>query len=331
MNQSDQIILDHLIRLLSEGSAAWLITVLTTIGSAPRPVGSLISVGEDASQTGSISGGCVEEDLIARLLHGEFDKLGVHIVEYGVDARDNEKWGLPCGGRLQLAIQKLTVTDLSWLNEAQSAVNKRLIVERTVQIHSGVCKLTEVSSFRILSNSSSSISHCFGPRHRLLLVGAGHLSACLSSLALAMDYDVVLTDSRKWALDQWRGPAVEKIHGLPDDVVRLRGHDEQCAVITLSHDPRIDDMALMEALESNAWYVGALGSQRTTKERLKRLSKLGLNRESLMKLHAPVGLSIGSKTAMEIAVAIMAELTNLRRDLPEATPHFDKLHGTKIA
>ena len=159
------------------------------------------------------------------------------------------------------------------------------------------------------------MTHCFGPRHRLLLVGAGQLAASLSALALAMDYDVMLADSREWALDQWQGPQVEKILGLPDDVVREHAADEHCAVITLSHDPRVDDMALMEALDSACWYVGALGSVRTTEKRLRRLSQLGLSPDALARLHAPVGISIGSKTAMEIAVSIMAELTQLRGEV----------------
>ena len=144
-------------------------------------------------------------------------------------------------------------------------------------------------------------------------MGAGQLAASLSTLALAMDYEVLLGDSREWALDQWQGPSVQKVLGLPDDVVRQYGDDEQCAIITLSHDPRVDDMALMEALETSAWYVGALGSVRTTAKRLERLRKLGLSDDALNRLHAPVGLAIGSKTAMEIAIAIMAQLTQLRR------------------
>ena len=129
-----------------------------------------------------------------------------------------------------------------------------------------------------------------------------------------MDYEVLLADSREWALDQWQGPEVAKLLGLPDDVVREHAADEHCAVITLSHDPRVDDMALMEALDSACWYVGALGSVRTTEKRIQRLTQLGLSSDALARLHAPVGLSIGSKTTMEIAVSIMAQLTQLRRE-----------------
>jgi xanthine dehydrogenase accessory factor len=268
----------------------------------------------DGSQIGSVSGGCVEEDLIEQLLAGAFHGPAVHFTEYGVSAEDNEKWGLPCGGRLELAIQQLDSKDTDWVTGARQAMVERRTVLRRVDCISGESVLSATDQFTTLEKNEECLAHCFGPRQRLLLVGAGQLAANLSTLALAMDYEVLLTDSREWALDQWQGPDIEKILGLPDDVVREYGSDELSAVITLSHDPRVDDMALMEALESAAWYVGALGSVRTTEKRIARLLKLGIEENALARLHAPVGLSIGSKTTMEIAVSIMAQLTQLRRD-----------------
>ena len=314
MNSTDQNILNCLLASLNQGEKPWLVTVVATIGSSPRPVGSLVAFRADGSQVGSISGGCVEEDLIARLLAGEFDGPQVYLTDYGVSAEDNEKWGLPCGGRLELAIQQLDKNDLAWVKDALQTLSARQTLRRSVTLASGETRISSAAQFAPLEKSNNTLVHCFGPRHRLLLVGAGQLAANLSTLALAMDYEVVLADSREWALDQWQGPEVEKILGLPDDVVREHAADEHCAVITLSHDPRVDDMALMEALDSTCWYVGALGSVRTTEKRLQRLSQLGLSNEALERLHAPVGLSIGSKTPMEIAVSIMAQLTQLRRE-----------------
>ena len=314
MNSTDQSILSCLLASLTQGEQPWLVTVVATIGSSPRPVGSLVAFRADGSQVGSVSGGCVEEDLIARLLAGEFNGPQVYLTDYGVSAEDNEKWGLPCGGRLELAIQQLDEKDLEWVTEAYNAMSTRQTLSRSVSLESGETQISPAEQFAPLEKSADTLTHCFGPRHRLLLVGAGQLAANLSTLALAMDYEVLLADSREWALDQWQGPEVEKILGLPDDVVREHAADEHCAVITLSHDPRVDDMALMEALESACWYVGALGSVRTTEKRLQRLSQLGLSSDALARLHAPVGLSIGSKTTMEIAVSIMAQLTQLRRE-----------------
>jgi len=314
MNSTDQTILSCLLASLTQGEQPWLVTVVATIGSSPRPVGSLVAFRADGSQVGSVSGGCVEEDLIARLLAGEFNGPQVYLTDYGVSAEDNEKWGLPCGGRLELAIQQLDEKDLEWVTEAYNAMSTRQTLSRSVSLESGETQISPAAEFAPLEKSTDTLTHCFGPRHRLLLVGAGQLAANLSTLALAMDYEVLLADSREWALDQWQGPEVEKILGLPDDVVREHAADEHCAVITLSHDPRVDDMALMEALDSACWYVGALGSVRTTEKRLQRLSQLGLSSDALARLHAPVGLSIGSKTTMEIAVSIMAQLTQLRRE-----------------
>ena len=314
MNSTDQTILSCLLASLNQGEKPWLVTVVATIGSSPRPVGSLVAFRADGSQVGSVSGGCVEEDLIARLLAREFSGPQVYLTDYGVSAEDNEKWGLPCGGRLELAIQQLDTKDLGWVKDAHHAMSTRQTLRRSVSLQSGETWISPSEHFAPLEKNDDTLTHCFGPRHRLLLVGAGQLAAHLSTLALAMDYEVLLADSREWALDQWQGPDVEKILGLPDDVVREHAADEHCAVITLSHDPRVDDMALMEALDSACWYVGALGSVRTTEKRLQRLSQLGLSSGALARLHAPVGLSIGSKTTMEIAVSIMAQLTQLRRE-----------------
>ena len=314
MNSTDQTILSCLLASLTEGEQPWLVTVVATIGSSPRPVGSLVAFRADGSQVGSVSGGCVEEDLIARLLAGEFNGPQIYLTDYGVSAEDNEKWGLPCGGRLELAIQQLDTKDLDWVKDAHHAMSTRRALSRSVSLQSGETQISPAEQFAPLEKSGDTLIHCFGPRHRLLLVGAGQLAANLSTLALAMDYEVLLADSREWALDQWQGPDVEKILGLPDDVVREHAADEHCAVITLSHDPRVDDMALMEALDSACWYVGALGSVRTTEKRIQRLCQLGLSNDALARLHAPVGLSIGSKTTMEIAVSIMAQLTQLRRE-----------------
>jgi len=314
MHSTDQTILSCLLTSLIEGEQPWLVTVVGTIGSSPRPVGSLVAFRADGSQVGSVSGGCVEEDLIARLLAGEFNGPQIYLTDYGVSAEDNEKWGLPCGGRLELAIQQLDTKDLDWVTKAHHAMSTRQTLRRSVSLESGETQISPAEQFAPLEKNDDTLTHCFGPRHRLLLVGAGQLAAHLSTLALAMDYEVLLADSREWALDQWQGPEVEKILGLPDDVVREHAADEHCAVITLSHDPRVDDMALMEALDSACWYVGALGSVRTTEKRIQRLSQLGLSPEALARLHAPVGLSIGSKTTMEIAVSIMAQLTQLRRE-----------------
>lgn len=315
MQTQDHEVLRHLMEWCSEGIQPWLCTIVHTVGSSPRPAGSMMACVEDGRQAGSVSGGCVEEDLLERIRAGEFNTSAPQVIEYGVTAQENERLGLPCGGRVHLLLQKLGHADLPWLEDCLARLENRQYMQRCVQLDSGETRIEPASHFLPLKLDDTSLQHSLGPRMRMLLVGAGQLAQSLSELALAMDYEVLVTDPRQEALNQWEGPLLPLLQGMPDDIVRAHANGEFSIVITLTHDPRIDDMALMEALESAAWYVGALGSVRTTEKRVERLGKLGLTSQQLEKLHAPVGLPIGSKTPIEIAVAIMAQLTQLRRDL----------------
>ena len=298
---------------LDAGHQPWLCTIVATLGSSPRPVGSMLCALATGEQVGTVSGGCVEEDLLGKLRDGLLAQSAPEMLEYGVSAEDNERLGLPCGGRLRLLVQRLDRGDREWIDKALAAIAGRYCVERHLDLASGRSRITPVTQFTPLTFDDTRLVQSFGPSMRLLLVGAGQLAQSLAELALAMDYEVMVTDPRQTALDQWAGPAVPLLQGMPDDVVRERAADPHSVIITLTHDPRIDDMALMEALTTTAWYVGALGSVRTTEKRLERLRQLGLSDAELDRLHAPVGLTIGSKTPLEIAVAIMAELTQLRR------------------
>jgi xanthine dehydrogenase accessory factor len=313
MQTQDFDVLEHAANWCQQGEPAWLCTIVAAIGSSPRPVGSLLACHSDGRQVGSVSGGCVEEDLLQRLRSGEFNGVQPHIIEYGVTAEENERLGLPCGGRLHLLVQTLGQQDLDWLTPALESLAQRHACQRQLNLASGETRLSQVPQFTPLQLDSQYLQQCFGARMRMLLVGAGQLAQSLAELATAMDYEVMVTDPRRDILAQWEGPAVPLIQGMPDDIVREQAADKHSIVITLTHDPRIDDMALMEALTTDAWYIGALGSSRTTQKRLSRLTQLGLTDAELAKLHAPVGLDIGSKTPIEIAVAIMAELTQLRR------------------
>lgn len=267
----------------------------------------------NGQQTGSLSGGCVEEDLLTRLHGGEFDGKGCQRVEYGISAEDSERLGLPCGGRMEILVQPLTNADSNWLATILTALNERQCVVRQLGLAAGDTSITPSNRYRDLQLEPGQLKQWFGPSMRLLLVGAGQLAQSLAELALAMDYEVIVTDTRQHMLSQWSGADVPLLQGMPDDIVREHANDRHSIVITLTHDPRIDDMALMEALTTEAWYVGALGSLRTTNKRLQRLRQLQLTEAQIDRLHAPVGLDIGSKTPNEIAIAIMAELTQLRR------------------
>ncbi len=311
-NQDDNVLI-HLLEWCREGLSPWLCVITRCVGSSPRPVGSLLAVLDDGRQAGSLSGGCVEEDLLQRLRAGEFQSELPQLLDYGLSAEENERLGLPCGGRITFLLQRLGEDHIEWLDGVVEALQQRRCVVRELTLSDGTSKLLPVEHFSPLQLDETRLRQCFGPRMRMLLVGAGQLAQSLSELALAMDYEVMVTDPRQDILAQWEGPALPLLPGMPDDAVREHANDRHAVVITLTHDPRIDDMALMEALETDAWYVGALGSVRTTEKRLARLAALGLPPETIERLHAPVGLSIGSKTPIEIAVAIMAQLTQLQR------------------
>ena len=311
MQHRDQQVLDFAHEHCAHG--AWLVTIIAASGSSPRPVGSLLACADDGTRAGSVSGGCVEEDLLERLAGGEFAGRRAAQVEYGVSAEENARLGLPCGGRLTLLLQRLGAADRPWLAALGAAIGERRCLCRSVALASGETTLVDGDTPALPQLDEGTFRQVFGPQQRLLLVGAGELAASLAELALAMDYDVLVTDPRQSVLDQWTGPAVPLLQGMPDDIAREHAADRHSLVITLTHDPRIDDMALMEALDSDAWYVGALGSRRTTEARRERLLELGVSETALARLHAPVGLPIGSKTPLEIAVVIMAELVQLRR------------------
>lgn len=312
MQAIEHEVLQHALAWLPE-TRPWLCTIVNAVGSSPRPVGSVMVSAGDGRQVGSVSGGCIEEDLLERLRAGEYSGERPELIEFGVSAEENERLGLPCGGRLTLLLQRLGDSDRDWLQQALAALERRQCVLRRLDLRTGQTVVTPVEQFDVLAIDARELRQCFGPRTRMLLVGAGQLAHKLAELGLAMDYEVIVTDPREQLLRQWEGPAVELVQGMPDDVIRERASDGHSVVITLTHDPRIDDMALMEALGTDAWYVGALGSQRTTDKRLARLRQLELTEAQINRLHAPVGLDIGSKTPIEIAVAIMAQLTQLRR------------------
>lgn len=312
MQSLDLTVLTHAKQWVEAKQPTWLCTIVKTVGSSPRPVGSLLSYSQGMT-VGTLSGGCVEEDLIARLAAGEFSTPQPTLLEYGVSAEENERLGLPCGGRLHILIQALSDADSTWLGTIVSALEARSVIRRDVERLSGRTSLQAGERHTPLVFDEHWLRHTLGPKMRMLLVGAGQLAQVLCTLALPMDFDVQVLDSREEAISQWGGPPIPLHHGFPDDLIRAQKPDQHTVIITLTHDPRIDDMALLEALSGDAWYVGALGSLRTTAARLERLEALGLSAQQLARLNAPVGLDIGSKTPWEIAVAIMAELIQQRR------------------
>lgn len=313
MDAQDQWVLGRVVAWLQAGRRVWFCTIVSTTGASPRPVGSLLAVNERGELAGSLSGGCVEDDLLEKLVGGALPAQPA-IIEYGITAEENERLGLPCGGHLRVLVESLQSDDaaLADFSALLHSVSERRCMQRTLDLRDGAVSLSPCDQWQPLQLGEHIVTQCFGPQYLLLLVGSGELSRVLAQMALMMDYRVLVCDPRPDRVAQWSVPDAPIVQGMPDDVVRQYAQDSRSIVITLTHDPRIDDMALMEALQATLFYVGALGSERTSAARRERLSQLGLSAEQLGHLHAPVGLPIRSKRPAEIAVSILAELTALR-------------------
>ncbi len=325
MSPADIDPLHRVLDWLRDGAEIQLFTVTATWGSAPRPVGSFFAVRSDGQAVGSVSGGCIEDDLIRRTTDGEFTGTPVERLRYGVTAEAAQRFGLPCGGTVGLVREWLSVASGrdGGLPAVLRAIERRELVAREVDLASGAVSVRPASSEESLSVDEARMITVHGPRWRLLLIGAGELSYFVAQFALALGDELIVCDPRAAYDDAWRGlSAVARSHDMPDDCVRDLAPDRRTAVLALSHDPKLDDLALIEALSSEAFYVGALGSRKTVAARHERLREFGLTEARLARLRGPVGLDIGARTTAEIALAIVAELTALRRGmrLPGCTP-----------
>ena len=312
MQAVDNEVLNQVAAWLEVGQPCWLATVVQTWGSSPRPVGSLLACNRQGRFTGSLSGGCVEDDLLEKLTQGQLAAERAQFFEYGVTAEEAEKFGLPCGGRLHIVIEPVQAAE-PWRSHFQhisARLAQRRPVRRRVELRSGAFthRDAEAAEPPLWDAEAQVLEQSYGPRRQLFVIGAGMVSKYLAELAQQLDYEVTVCDPREDLLGDFGIPGVRLVNDMPDDAVRDRANDPASAIVALTHDPRIDDMGLMEALKTEAFYVGAMGSRRTSAARRKRLLALDLTDTDIERLRAPIGLPIGSKTPPEIAVAVMAEI-----------------------
>lgn len=293
----------------AEARGVVLGTITRTWGSAPRPVGSLVAVRDDGQIAGSVSGGCIEDDLIDRL-HRDGLPAAPQLVSYGVGAEEARRFGLPCGGTMELVLEPLA--DPAPLDALLARLAAGELVERRLDMDSGRATLAAAHPEQGLAYDGRTLTSVFGPRYRLLLIGAGQLSESLARIALGLDFAVTVCDPREEYHEEWRVPGTTLTRDMPDDVVIAMRPDARTAVIALTHDPKLDDLALMEALRSPAFYVAALGSRRNNAARRERLREFDLSEAQVAALRGPAGLYIGSRTPAEIAVSIAAELVAVK-------------------
>ncbi|WP_148862402.1 XdhC family protein [Marinobacter fonticola] len=301
---------------LNAGERVWLCTILDTWGSSPRPAGSMLAVSESGRWAGSVSGGCLEEDLLQRTAREDRPDCP-QITDYGVTTDDRERFRLPCGGRIRLLIEPLA-------GEKQHEAVCRLLgyldakvpASRIVDLKTGQM-IIEASDGQGtgITEQRESVRHTLGPECRLLLVGAGEVAGHVAAFGRRCGFDVTLCEPRETFLAGWTDSETPVLTSLPDDLVLRSFNDSHTAILALAHDPRVDDMALLAALQSSCFYVGAMGSKQTSQMRRERLVALGITEQQLERLHAPIGIAIRSKTPAEIAISVIADLVDARHRL----------------
>jgi xanthine dehydrogenase accessory factor len=318
-------VLEQAVKWLDEGKQVALATVIGTWGSSPRPVGSQLAVDDAGAFVGSVSGGCIEGSVIGEALASIKDGEN-RILDFGVS--DEQAWevGLACGGDVKVLVEKAgNQSELDRLtNERPVATvtnladGKRSYV--TLSEQSGDFELSDemlINARTALRDDRSKIYteegaelfvQVYNPPLRCAIIGAVHISQALVPMAQIAGFDVTVIDPRDaWATDA-RFPDVKMSDAWPDDALNEFKPDTRTAVVTLTHDPKLDDPALEIALKSDAFYIGSLGSRRTHASRLKRLAELGFGEKDFARIHAPVGLDLGASSPAEIAVTILAEM-----------------------
>ena len=293
----------------AEGHRVWLVTVLETWGSAPRPPGALLCLRDDGLVAGSVSGGCVEDDLIDRLRHGE-RVATPSLIAYGVTKEEAARFGLPCGGNLRLVQEPLQ--EVAWIDEILARTSRHELVARRLSLATGAVTVEPASRGDVFSFDGQQLTALFGPRWRLLIIGAGQLSRAVAQMALTLDFEVICCDPRDEYNLTWDVPGTIFSKAMPDDLVLELQLDPHSAVVAVTHDPKLDDLVLLEALKSPAFYIGALGSRGNTAKRRERLAMFDLTAAEIDRLHGPIGLDIGAKTPAEIAVSIVAEIVAVK-------------------
>ncbi|MDP3082631.1 MAG: XdhC family protein [Rubrivivax sp.] len=315
MNSMDVEVIRTAMDWMNRGHRVVLGTVVRTWGSSPRPPGSLMIIRDDGQVAGSLSGGCIEDDLIDRVKRGELAPRLPQATTYGASAEEAQRFGLPCGGTVQVVLEPLGAQ--SMLRELLAAIEQHQVVRRRLELGTGMVAVQPSKEGDAVFFDGQVLETVHGPRLRLLIIGGGQLSRYLATMAVMLDYRVTVCDPREEYHEGWsaiEGVTLSRL--MPDDLVIAMNLDAHSAVVAVTHDPKLDDLALMEALKTPAFYVGALGSRRNNEARRLRLLDFEVSQAEVDTLRGPVGLNLGGRTPPEIAMAIVAEMTAVRRGMP---------------
>ncbi len=301
------------------GRGAALATVIETWGSAPRRTGAQLVIAQDGEMQGSVSGGCVEGAVVLEA-QDAISSGTVRVLEYGVSDDDAFAVGLACGGRIRVLVEPVEAMGASLLSDLVDARRARQPVAYVFDLQTEARALMTDGHAERFALDRSGIEEdeqtfvCIhNPPLRLAIVGGAHIAQALVPMAQSLGYDPVVIDPREAFASKERFPGVTLIHEWPDEALQTYGLDTRTALVLLSHDPKLDDPALHVALRSQAFYVGALGSRRTHAKRVERLLAAGYSELEIARLHAPIGLDIGAASPQEIAVSVLAQMTEVLR------------------
>ena len=303
------------------GRGAVLATVVETWGSAPRPVGSQLVIDRDGAMEGSVSGGCVEGAVITEAMEAIEDGKS-RLLDFGVSDDEAFAVGLACGGRIRVLVEPVGgVLPEALLAELVEARAKRRQIAYVVDLQSDSRRLAGreefADRFRLDRSGVEEDGRTFvaihNPPLRMVVVGAVHIAQPLVMMARACGYDPTLIDPRPVFGSEERFTGYPILDDWPDEALEAHGLDARTAVVTLTHDPKLDDPAIKVAIRSECFYLGCLGSKRTHAKRVERLVAEGFNEAEIARIHAPVGLNIGALSPAEIAVSIMAQITETLR------------------
>jgi xanthine dehydrogenase accessory factor len=323
MEDIDTLVLRSAVGWQAAGLQVVLVTVARTWGSSPRPPGSLMAINSRGETVGSVSGGCIEDDLIQRIRDGGVQAACATdmpaVLRYGISTDEAHRFGLPCGGTVELVLEPLS--GRSRLDELLLACQQRRSTERQLNLHTGQVQLHGGRRGGLPRLDDSHLTTCLGPQARLIVIGAGDLSRFLCQMALGLGFEVLVCDPRQEQRASWQLDGVSVSDEMPDDLILRLRPDAHTAVVAVTHDPKLDDLALIDALQSEAFYVGAIGSRRNSALRRERLHMhFDLPESALDALHGPAGLYIGSKTPAEIALSIMAEVVAVKNGVAQPSP-----------
>ncbi len=320
---------------VEQGDMIATATVIAARGSSPRPVGSQMVISSLGKFEGSVSGGCIEAAVVVEaqeILRQQEPRR----ISFGVSNESAWEIGLACGGEIELVIENYTghkqllreqaafeaghkayctVTNLADGDKTlieTSGINRMAHLPEDVR--KGVQDVFLSSQSKIIrSDESEYFVHYVAPGLELIIIGAVHVAKPLAKMAQMAGFPVIIIEPRAAFAESERLPGVQIIPEWPDEALENVGLHPGTAIVTLTHDPKLDDPALKAALKSDTFYIGALGSRATHALRLKRLAACGFSEQNLRRIHAPVGLPIGARTPTEIAVSILAEIIEKRR------------------